>query len=59
LDKFLALTAGIQEEKIPEIRRNLEMNGFVLSIDGTAIPVIVVNACSKKATGSYFRKDYI
>lgn len=35
LDKFLALTAGIQEEKIPEIRRNLEINGFVLSIDGT------------------------
>jgi len=35
IDKFLALTAGVQEEKIPEIRRNLEKNGFVLSIDGT------------------------
>ncbi len=34
-DKFLALTAGVQEEKIPEIRKNLEKNGFVLSIDGT------------------------
>lgn len=35
IDKFLALTAGVQEEKIPEIRKNLERNGFVLSIDGT------------------------
>lgn len=35
IDKFLALLAGLQEEKIPEIRKSLEKNGFVLSIDGT------------------------
>jgi hypothetical protein len=34
-DKFLSLIAGVHEEKIPEIRKNLEKNGFVLSIDGT------------------------
>ncbi len=27
--------AGVQQEKIPEIRKSLEKNGFVLSIDGT------------------------
>jgi len=35
INKFLALLAGVQEEKIPEIRKKLEKNGFVLSIDGT------------------------
>ncbi len=35
VDKFLALLAGVHEEKIPEIRKSLEKNGFVLSIDGT------------------------
>jgi len=35
IDKFLGLTAGVQEEKIPEIRKNLEKKGFVLSVDGT------------------------
>ncbi len=35
VDKFLALLAGVHEEKIPEIRMSLEKNGFVLSIDGT------------------------
>ena len=35
IDKFLSLVAGVNEEKIPEIRKNLEENGFVLSIDGT------------------------
>ncbi len=35
IDKFLSLIAGVNEEKIPVIRRNLEKNGFVLSIDGT------------------------
>ncbi len=34
-NKFLALLSGIQEEKIPEIRKQLEKKGFVLSIDGT------------------------
>jgi hypothetical protein len=34
-DKFLSLIAGVNEEKIPEIHKNLEKNGFVLSIDGT------------------------
>lgn len=35
INKFLALLAGVQEEKIPEIRKKLEKKGFVLSIDGT------------------------
>jgi hypothetical protein len=35
INKFLSLIAGVNEEKIPVIRRNLEKNGFVLSIDGT------------------------
>ena len=35
VDKFLGLLAGVHEEKIPEIRKSLEKNGFVLSIDGT------------------------
>ncbi len=35
MDKFLALLAGVHEEKIPQIRKSLEKNGFVLSIDGT------------------------
>src|SRR5574340_1326255 len=35
VDKFLALLAGVHEEKIPEIRKKLDENGFVLSIDGT------------------------
>ncbi len=35
IDKFLALLAGVHEENIPKIRKSLEKNGFVLSIDGT------------------------
>lgn len=35
MDKFLALLAGVHEENIPKIRKSLEKNGFVLSIDGT------------------------
>jgi tRNA G10 N-methylase Trm11 len=35
INKFLALLAGVQEEKIPEIRKTLEKKGFVLSVDGT------------------------
>jgi hypothetical protein len=35
INKFLALLAGVQEEKIPEIRKKFEKKGFVLSIDGT------------------------
>ncbi len=35
VDKFLALLAGVHEEKIPQIRSHLDENGFVLSIDGT------------------------
>src|SRR5574341_26672 len=35
MDKFLALLAGVHEEKIPQIGKSLEKNGLVLSIVGT------------------------
>ncbi len=45
VDKFLALLAGVHEEKIPQIHSHLDENGFVLSIDGTVsigvVPTLV------------------